>query len=196
MRKSVPLAMTAALTILSGCGGGEETKRDGNTAEAVEEVKEAGNTTIAAGLEENSRFLQLAKAAGIDATLSGAGPYTVLVADDAAFNKLPAGTVDNWLKAESKPELTSVLRYNVLPGTVLAADIGKAIDNAKGRAQLATVGGETLTATREGGNIVLTDSAGTKATITKADETRANGVVHQVNAVLMPGREEAASGQP
>ena len=193
MSKSVPLVMTAALIALSGCGSQEGAKKDGNTANAVEAVKEAGKTTIAAGLNQDSRFLQLARAAGIDATLSGPGPYTVFVADDAAFGKLPAGTVDNWLKAESKPELTSVLRYNILPGTVLAADIGKAIDNGKGKAQLATVGGEPLTATREGGNIVLTDAAGTKATVTKADETRANGVVHEVNAVLQPGRKGAQS---
>ena len=118
----------------------------------------AGGQTIAAGIDQNSRFFAAAKAAGLDATLGGPGPYTVLVADDAAFGKLPAGTADNWLKPESRAQLTGVLTNHILPGTILAEDIGKAIDNGKGKAVLATMGGGTLTATREGGNIVLTDA--------------------------------------
>ncbi len=83
-----------------------------------------------------------AKAAGLDATLAGPGPYTVFVPDDAAFDKLPAGTFDSWTKPEARAELTRVLTYHILPGTVLADDIGKAIDNGKGKAVLATMGGE------------------------------------------------------
>ncbi len=138
------------------------------------------------GLDQKGRFFTLAKAAGLDATLAGPGPYTVFVPDDAAFDKLPAGTVDGWMKPEARPELTRTLTYQILPGTVLAEDIGKAIDNGKGKAELATMGGGTLTATREGDKIVLTDSAGGKATIAKADETLANGVIHRVDTVLMP----------
>ena len=74
-----------------------------------------------------------------------------------------------------------------LPGEILAADIGKAIDNGKGKASLATFGGGTITATREGDKIVLTDSAGGKAIVTAADARRSNGVVHHVDGVLMPG---------
>ena len=178
-RSVVPLALATALVALSGCERAEQT---GNTA-SVEAGKEK---TIAASLDQNGRFFRAAKAAGVDATLGGSEPYTVLVPDDAAFDKLPAGTYDNWLKPESRAQLTQVLTFHILPGTVLAADIGKAIDNAKGRAVLATMGGETLTATKEGDNIVLSDSAGGKATVTKADETHSNGVVHRINAVLMP----------
>lgn len=186
----VPLALATALIALSGCN--TEQKAANDTANSgAEAVKQAGDKTIAAGLDQNSRFIQAAKAAGLDATLAGPGPYTVFVPDDAAFTKLPQGTFDNWLKPEARTELTRVMTYHILPGTVLAEDIGKAIDNGKGKAELATMGGGVLTATREGDKIVLTDSSGGKATIAKADETLANGVVHRTDTVLRPG--EAAS---
>ena len=178
-RNAVPLALALALVALSGC---ERAQQAGNEA-SVEAAKEK---TIAASLDQNSRFFRAAKAAGVDATLGGSEPYTVLIPDDAAFDKLPAGTFDNWLKPESRAQVTQVLTYHILPGTVLAADIGKAIDNADGRAVLATMGGETLTATKEGDNIVLSDPSGGKATVTKADQTHSNGVVHRINAVLIP----------
>ena len=130
-----------------------------------------------------------AKAAGLDQTLAGAGPYTVLVPDDAAFDKAPAGTFDT--KPENRAQLTSVITNLILPGTVLAADIDKAVDKGKGKAVLATFGGGTLTATRDGGKTVLTDAKGDKATITKADEQYSNGVVHHIDTVLMPARSAA-----
>jgi uncharacterized surface protein with fasciclin (FAS1) repeats len=112
----------------------------------------------------------------------------VLVPDDPAFGKLPAGTTEAWAKPESRAQLTGVLTNHILPGTILAEDIGKAIDTGKGKAVLATMGGGTLTATREGGKVVLTDAAGAKATVTKADEKRSNGVVHHIDTVLMPAK--------
>jgi len=133
----------------------------------------------------NGKFMAAAKAAGLDQTLAGPGPYTVIVADDAAFTGLPAGTYDNWLKPENRAQLTKVLTNMILPGTVLAEDISKAIDNGKGKAVLATMGGGTLTATKDGDKIVLTSADGKKATVTKADEKFTNGVVHHVDAVLM-----------
>lgn len=185
-KKMVSLALVTALIAVSGCNS--EQQAAANAAnEGAEAVKQAGDKTIAAGLDQKSQFITLAKAAGLDATLAGPGPYTVFVPDDAAFAKLPAGTVEGWSKPEARTELTRTLSYHILPGTVLAADIGKAIDDSNGKATLATMGGGTLTATREGDNIVLTDSAGSKSTIAKADETLANGVVHRVDAVLMPG---------
>ena len=149
----------------------------------------AAALTIAAGIDSKSRFFAAAKAAGLDATLGGPGPYTVLVADDAAFAKLPPGTSENWLKPESRAQLTGVLTHHILPGTILAEDIGKAIESGKGKAILATMGGGTLTATKEGNNIVLTDAAGTKATVTKADENHSNGVIHHIDTVLVPAQQ-------
>lgn len=184
--KGWSVALAAGLLGLAGCEGANQsaTARDG-----AEAVKEAGDKTIAASLDEKGRFLTLAKSAGLDATLSGPGPYTVFVPDDAAFDGLPEGKSEAWATPEARPEVTRTLSYHILPGTVLAADIGKAIDDGDGKATLATMGGGTLTATREGDKIILTDGSGSKSTITKADETLANGVVHRVDRVLMPAAE-------
>jgi len=189
MRKSAfPLALALGFTALAGCTGQNQAHKD-EASKGSEAVKQAGDKTIAADLDPNSSFFKAAKAAGLDATLAGPGPYTVIVPDDAAFGKLPQGSLDSWMKPESRAELTRVMTNHILPGTVLAADIGKAIDEGKGKAVLATMGGGTLTATREGDKIVLTDGDGHKATMANTDETLANGVVHRVDTVLMPSKK-------
>ena len=189
-RSAFSLGVAAAALALAGCGGADEAGQPG-AGTSAKSKDAAGGQTIAAGLNQNGRFFAAAKAAGLDATLGGPGPYTVLVADDAAFGKLPAGTAENWLKPESRAQLTGVLTNHILPGTILAEDVAKAIDNGKGKAVLLTMGGGTLTATKEGDKIVLTDAAGTKATVTKADEKHSNGVVHHIDTVLVP----SATGQ-
>jgi uncharacterized surface protein with fasciclin (FAS1) repeats len=180
---------SSALLALAACnqsqGNGEAPKAQTSKAE-----KAAGDKTIAVGLAQNAKFMAAAKAAGLDQTLAGPGPYTVFVPDDAAFDSAPAGTFD--AKPDNRAQLTGILTNLILPGTVMAADIDKAIDNAKGKATLATMGGGTLTATKEGGKTVLADSAGHKATITQGDEQFSNGVVHHVDAVLMPAKGQAA----
>ena len=186
-RTALTLGLAAAALALAGCGDRDNAGQAGGT-QSGDAKEAAGGQTIAAGMNQQGRFFAAAKAAGLDATLGGPGPYTVLVADDAAFGKLPAGTADNWMKPESRAQLTGVLTNHILPGTMLAEDIGKAIDTGKGKAMLLTMGGGTLTATREGGNIVLTDAAGTKATVTKADEKHSNGVVHHIDTVLVPAQ--------
>lgn len=185
MRKvALALGMTVALISTSACDkDGSTASKSGQTPAAV---KIAGGKTIAAGLAQDGKFMAAAKAAGIDKTLTGPGPYTVLVPDDAAFARLPAGTLDNSSDPQQRARITSILTYHILPGTVLAADIAKTIDNSKGKAVLMTVGGQTFTATKEGGNVVLTDSAGTKAHITKSDEQFSNGVVHHIDTVMTP----------
>src|SRR5437868_3597110 len=184
----LPLALMigAALSLTAGCN--QKGDADKAATPSPSAAKAAGGNTIAAGLDSHSRFLAAAKAAGLDATLAGPGPYTVLVPTDAAFAKLPAGTVDNLMKPESKPQLTALLTTHILPGTMLAADIGKAIDAGHGKAQIATMGGGTITAMREGSGIGLSDSAGNKAMVSKADEQRSNGVVHEIDTVLAPGK--------
>jgi len=177
---------TAALLAVGACS-----KQNGNAkgppeAQTKKAQQVAGTKTIAAGLAQNSRFMAAAKAAGIDQTLAGPGPYTVFVPDDAAFNSAPAGTFD--ISPQNRARLTGIFTNLILQGTVLAADIDKLIDRDKGKGVLATVSGGTLAATREGGKIVLTDAAGHKARITQADETYTNGVVHHIDALLMPAK--------
>ena len=185
MRIAMTILAAASAMTLAAC----DTKTDDAAAPKSEAARDAaGDKTIASALTaDDSKFADAAKASGLDATLAGPGPYTVLVPVNGAFDKLPAGALDNLLKPESRAQLTKLLTGHILPGEILAADIGKAIDNGKGKASLATFGGGTITATREGDKIVLTDSAGGKAIVTAADERRSNGVVHHVDGVLMPG---------
>lgn len=174
----------AAFLATTACNDNGGTNKN-ETAQTPAAQKAAGNKTIASGLDVNSKFMTAAKAAGLDQTLAGPGPYTVFVPDDGAFTGAPAGTFDT--KPENRAQLTGVLTNLILPGTVMIADIDKAIDGGKGKAVLATMSG-TLTATREGGKTVLTDAAGHKATITQGDEQYTNGVVHHVDAMLMPSK--------
>ena len=178
-------AAAAAMLAVGACNKENGNKAGPPEAQTKKAQKVAGTKTIAAGLG-TSRFMAVAKTAGLDQTLAGPGPYTVFVPDDPAFNSAPAGTFD--AKPENRARMTGVLTNLILPGTVLVADIDKAIDNAKGKAVLATMGGGTLTATKDGGKTVLTDSAGHKASITQGDEQYTNGVVHHVDALLMPSK--------
>src|SRR4051794_15537064 len=125
-KRSISLALAMSLVAVAGCDKNRDAKEVADNGTAA--VQKAGDKTIAASLDQNSKFAGLAKAAGLDLTLQGPGPYTVFVPDDAAFAKLPAGTTDNWAKPEGRPQLTRTLTYAILPGTVLAADIAKAID--------------------------------------------------------------------
>jgi uncharacterized surface protein with fasciclin (FAS1) repeats len=191
MRKTaLTLGLSAALLSIAACNKNDAATAN-KTGQTPAATKAAGSQTIAAGLATDSKFMAAAKSAGIDKTLAGPGPYTVFVPDDAAFAKLPAGTIGNPTDADQRAKITSILTYHILPGTVLAADIGKTIDNSKGKAVMMTVGGQTFTATKDGGDIVLTDSAGNKARVTKADDQFSNGVVHHIDAVLTPPGSES-----
>jgi len=182
----------AALVALAACsdhGAGNSTEQP--KAQTPKAAKAAGTKTIAAGLPADSRFMAAAKSAGLDQTLAGPGPYTVFVPDDAAFAKAPAGTLD--ANPQNRPQLTGLLTNLILQGTVMVEDIDTLIERSKGKALLATTAGGTLTATKEGGKTILTDSAGNKATITQSDQQFTNGVVHHINAVLMPGAKAGAT---
>jgi uncharacterized surface protein with fasciclin (FAS1) repeats len=186
LKLGIAAAATVALAACNNSGNANKSE----TAQSPAAQKAAGNKTIASGLNASGKFMAAAKAAGLDQTLAGPGPYTVFVPDDAAMDAAPAGTFD--AKPENRGQLTGIITNLILPGTVMAADIGKAIDAGKGKAVLATMGGGTLTATKDGDKIVLADSAGHKATVTQADDQFSNGVVHHVDAVLMPAKGAAA----
>jgi uncharacterized surface protein with fasciclin (FAS1) repeats len=190
--KTRTFAIALASTALLALGACNQNQGNGEApnAQTPKAEKAAGDKTIAAGLTANAKFMAAAKAAGLDQTLAGPGPYTVFVPDDAAIDGAPAGTFDT--TPGNRGQLTGILTNLILPGTVMAADIDKAIDNGKGKAVLATMGGGTLTAAKDGDKIVLTDAAGHKATVTKSDDQFSNGVVHHVDAVLMPAKDQAA----
>lgn len=182
----------SALVLLSASACTKENKSANGvpSAQTDKAQKAAGAKTIAAGLAPTSRFMAAAKATGLDQTLAGPGPYTVFVPDDVAFNGAPAGMFD--ANPKNRAQTTGVLTNLILPGTVMAADIEKLIERGKGKGILGTVGGGLLTATKEGGKIVLADSAGHKANVTQADEQFSNGVVHHVDAMLLPANSTGA----
>ena len=180
---SLTIVALASSLALTACDKGA------NNAPETEAAKNAaGDNTLAEALgADDSTFANAVKAAGLDATLAGPGPYTVLVPSNAAFEKLPAGALDNLQKPENKAALTALLSNHILSGAVLTQDIGKAVDAGNGKTQLMTIGGETLTAAKEGNAITLTDSKGGKATITGADGKASNGVVQRIDGVLAAG---------
>lgn len=186
--RAIAFGLAAAALLAAGACSKKNTVGNGAAPEAQtkQAQKMAGTKTIAAGLAPTSRFMAAAKSAGLDQTLAGPGPYTVFVPDDAAFNGAPAGTFDP--KPQNRAQITGILTNLILPGTVMVADIDKAIDNGQGKTLLGTMAGSTLTATKDGGNIVLTDSSGHKAKVTQGDEQYTNGVVHHIDTLLMPSK--------
>ena len=184
---------TAMLALaLSACGNSSDANNGAAPDQPAQAAKAAGDQTIASGLDKNGRFYKAAQAAGLDATLAGPGPYTVLVPRDEAFAKVEGALKDS-VSPQNRAELTRVLTYHILPGTVLVEDLGKAVDNGEGKTLVQTMNGDTLTATKDGGKIVLTDGSGGKATIVEGDQKRSNGVVQYVDTVLTPA---ARSAQP
>jgi uncharacterized surface protein with fasciclin (FAS1) repeats len=132
-------------------------------------VKSKDHTTLVAAV----------KAAGLVDTLEGKGPFTVFAPTNAAFAKLPAGTVDTLVKPENKATLTKILTYHVVPGKLEASDL---TDGKK----LKTVQGEELTIRRSGDTVMIIDAKGGSSTVTIPDVNQSNGVIHVVDTVLMP----------
>ncbi len=129
--------------------------------------------------KDHTTLVAAVKAAGLVETLEGKGPFTVFAPTNAAFGKLPAGTVDNLVKPENKATLTKVLTYHVVPGRLTASDLtdGK---------MLKTVEGEELTVKKDGGRIRIIDAKGETSMVTISNVNQSNGVIHVVDTVLMP----------
>ena len=140
----------------------------------------------AANSKDHTTLVAAVKAAGLVDTLSGPGPFTVFAPTNEAFNALPAGTVDNLLKPENKDQLKKVLTYHVVSGMMDAKAIKQAIKEGNGKATLTTVEGGTITAMMKGSKLMLTDEKGGMATVTIANVYQSNGVIHVINAVLLP----------
>jgi len=139
-------------------------------------VNSADHTTLVAAV----------KAAGLVDTLKSAGPFTVFAPTNEAFEKLPAGTVEMLIKPENKDTLTKILTYHVLAGKFDSAAIAGRIRKGHGTARFKTVSGDTLTATMQGKELVLRDEKGGTSRVTIVNVFQSNGVIHVVDAVLLP----------
>ena len=136
--------------------------------------------------KDHTTLVAAVKAAGLVDTLSGTGPFTVFAPTNAAFAKLPAGTVDTLLKPENKGTLTKVLTYHVVPGRYTAGQIASLAARNHGTATLKTVEGESLRFMKSGNGWLVVDSKGGRSRITIANVMQSNGVIHAVDSVLMP----------
>src|SRR5690606_4812063 len=118
--------------------------------------------------------------------LTSEGPFTVFAPTNDAFAKLPAGTVETLVKPENKTTLQSILKYHVIAGKFMAADVIALINKNNGKATIATVNGENLTAWLKDGSVYLTDAKGNSSKVIIADLDNSNGVIHVVDTVLLP----------
>lgn len=181
---------TASVLALSACGG-EASSDDAMMAGddvAVEAAGAAANIVeVAAGDETFSTLVAAVTAAELGETLSGEGPFTVFAPTNDAFGKLPEGTVET-LTTEDTETLTGILTYHVVPGSIDAATLTAAIEEAgEDGYSVTTVAGGTFTAAVVDGAVVLTDAAGGTATVTATDVEASNGLIHVIDTVLMPG---------
>ena len=186
MTSKLFLAMAAAALPLGACATmpvAEQTVMVGGAAMYPSRniVENAVNS------RDHTTLVAAVKAAGLVDTLAGAGPFTVFAPTNAAFAKLPAGTVETLLKPENKAMLQTVLTYHVVPGRVAAADLMQQIRAGGGSARLSTVQGGTLIARMMGRGIVLIDAKGGQAMVSQADVFQSNGVIHVTDSVSLPG---------
>jgi uncharacterized surface protein with fasciclin (FAS1) repeats len=204
MKRATLLAAVAAVGLgLAGCGGKGETPTETTTVDAGETtpVETAGANPTVGGAEmlptknivENASGSPIHKTlvaavtqAGLVETLSGAGPLTVFAPTDAAFSQVAPVTRDGWMRPAQKEVLAGVLKYHVVPGKLTAADLAAQITAGGGKAVLKTADGQDLTATKSGDAIILTSASGNKAAVTQADVGQSNGVIHVIDAVLVP----------
>ena len=136
--------------------------------------------------KDHTTLVAAVKAAGLVETLKGKGPFTVFAPTNAAFEKLPAGTVDTLLKPENKKTLTTVLTYHVVAGKHDAKALMAKARDGKGKTMLKTVSGDELWVVLEDGKLSLRDEKGGTAAITTADVYQSNGVIHVIDTVVMP----------
>lgn len=136
--------------------------------------------------KDHTTLVAAVQAAGLVDTLKSKGPFTVFAPTNAAFDALPAGTVDTLLKPENQMMLQKVLKYHVVMGNMDSKAIMKAIKKGNGKAMFKTVAGGMLTASMDGNTLVLTDEKGGMSRVTIADVKQSNGVIHVVDTVLMP----------
>ncbi|WP_044639157.1 fasciclin domain-containing protein [Siansivirga zeaxanthinifaciens] len=136
--------------------------------------------------KDHTTLVAAVKAAGLVDVLMSEGPFTVFAPTNDAFNKLPKGTVETLLKESNKAQLQTILKYHVVAGKWNSKDVIKMIKKGKGKAEIKTITGGMLTAWMKDGNVYLTDENGNSAQVTIADVNQSNGVIHVIDAVLLP----------
>lgn len=193
MRKSTQMMLaTAAVTaaLFAATPGVAQAANHGHSADGAAMERQAPTGTVvdaAVASADHTTLVTAVKAAGLDSTLSGTGPFTVFAPVNAAFAKLPAGTVDGLLKPEAKDQLTGVLTYHVVGEKLTAADIETRAAANNGKAVLTTVQGGDITLEKAtDGSWSITDAKGGTAKITAADLVQSNGTLFVIDSVLMP----------
>lgn len=183
------LLVGSLITVYSCAKNADKKKKEKPAVEEVPEAKEIETKTIVGVAADNENFTTLVAAvtaADLVETLNSTGPFTVFAPINAAFDKLPEGTVATLLKPESKETLTSILTYHVVSGTFTAAAVVKAITDNNGKFEVKTVQGGILTASLLDGKVILTDAKGNVSTIVITDVEASNGIVHAIDSVVMP----------
>lgn len=136
--------------------------------------------------KDHTTLVAAVKAAGLVDTLAGPGPFTVFAPTNAAFAKLPAGTVESLVQPQNKATLTKILTYHVVPGTYTAKDLMGLVKQGGGQAELKTAAGQTLTVMQKGKRLFVADDKGNTARVTIGNVMQSNGVIHVIDTVLMP----------
>ncbi|MDP3379744.1 MAG: fasciclin domain-containing protein [Brevundimonas sp.] len=179
-----------AILGLAACNSEPEaTNTDAMEPAATDTMAPAADGTVVAVAQSNPDFSTLVsavQAAGLVDTLNGAGPFTVFAPTNAAFEKIPADTLNGLLQPAQRDALTSVLTYHVVAGQVDAAALIQQIEQGGGSATLTTVQGGTLTARVVDGTVTLTDAAGNTSRVVTADVAASNGIIHAIDTVVMP----------
>ncbi|MEO3434048.1 fasciclin domain-containing protein [Inquilinus sp. CAU 1745] len=199
--KTIQFAAVAAASLLTAAcmsGRGDSDMQSSmmpNSSSSSDTVMVGGEAMLpsqtivdnAVNSEDHTTLVAAVQAAGLVETLQGPGPFTVFAPTNAAFEKLPAGTVDTLLMPQNKAQLTNVLTYHVVPGRIDAEELMSRIEAGGGTATLTTASGGTLTAMMNGPhNVVIHDSSGGAAQISVYDVYQSNGVIHVVTDVLLP----------
>ncbi|WP_299191338.1 fasciclin domain-containing protein [uncultured Erythrobacter sp.] len=181
--KTLTLAAVAATTGLAAIATGPVAAHHHRSAEssAPNIVQTAQSTGV------HNTLVAAVTAADLAGTLSNPGPFTVFAPTDTAFAKLPDGTVSTLLRPENKGQLTNVLVYHAVSGSVTSADLARLIEHHGGEATIETLAGQNLTARLSGDTIVITDAQGRATAVTQADVQTSNGVIHVTDGVFLPG---------
>jgi uncharacterized surface protein with fasciclin (FAS1) repeats len=184
IKKIFTIALVASITFTSVANTTNPTKDKKETTKNV--TAQETIVGVAVGNENFSTLVAAVKAAGLVDVLNSDGPFTVFAPTNAAFGKLPEGTIATLLKPENKELLTTILTYHVVAGKFVAKDVLKAIKDNKGKFAIKTVQGNTLTASLKDGKVILTDAKGNVSTVVMTDVAASNGVIHAIDTVVMP----------